>query len=77
MPPDCPDGLCKVKIQAIDNAIGHHKNDWHVLLSSTDNSRDLENALQFCEVFHIEAKVNVTPRGYEVLIRNTSVQLGK
>ena len=71
---DCPDGLCKLKIQAIDNAIGHHKNDWRVLLSSTNDTNDLSNALQFCELFRIEAKVNVTSKGCEVLIKNANYQ---
>ncbi|MGY5875485.1 MAG: hypothetical protein RTU30_07050 [Candidatus Thorarchaeota archaeon] len=70
MTPDCPDGLCKLKIQAIDNAIGHHKSKWQVLLSSTSSSNDVENALQFCEVFKMEARVSVTSEGYEVLARD-------
>ncbi len=69
MTPDCPDGLCKLKIQAIDNAIGHTKSEWQVLLSSTPDSNDVENALQFCEVFKMEARVSVTLEGYEVLTR--------
>ena len=69
MASDCPDGLCKLKIQAIDNAIGYHKSEWQVLLSSTANTNDVANALQFCEVFKMEAKVNVKSDGYEVLAR--------
>ncbi len=70
MAADCSDGLCKLKIQAIDNAIGYHKSKWHVLLSSTPSTNDVENALQFCEVFQIEARVRETPDGFEVLARD-------
>ena len=70
MASDCPDGLCKLKIQAIDNAIGYHKTKWQVLLSSTVNTNDVANALQFCEIFKMEARVNVTSDGYEVLARD-------
>ena len=71
MASDCPDGLCQLKIQAIDNAIGHHKSKWQVLLSSTENSGDVANALQFCEIFKMEAKVNVKSNGYEILVRES------
>ena len=77
MASDCPDGLCKLKIQAIDNAIGHHKKEWQVLLSSTPNSHDVAHALQFCEIFKMEAKVNVKSDGYEVLARESQFSNAK
>ena len=70
MTSDCPDGLCKLKIQAVDRAIGHHKNDWFVLLNSTKNDDDVNHALRFCEIFRLESKVRVNPDGYEVLVRD-------
>ncbi|MFW9788538.1 MAG: hypothetical protein ACFFE2_16375 [Candidatus Thorarchaeota archaeon] len=67
---DCPDGLCKIKIQAVDRAIGHHKNEWSVLLNATKNSKDVEHALRFCELFKLEPKVKVENDNYVVLFKN-------
>ncbi|MFW9963083.1 MAG: hypothetical protein ACFFCX_05955 [Candidatus Sifarchaeia archaeon] len=74
MTSDCPDGLCKQKIQAIDHAIGHHKNDWSVLLNSTRESKDVEHALRFCQIFLLESKVKIQDDGYVVLIKNELVK---
>ncbi len=70
MTSDCPDDLCKRKIQAIDRAIGHNKNVWVILLNWTNSSDDVAQALRFCEVFQLESKVSVKSNGYEVLIRD-------
>lgn len=67
---NCPDGLCKLKIQAMDNAIGHTKNEWGVILEPTRESNDVVNALRFCEVFRLEAKVRISTEGYAVLVRD-------
>jgi len=75
MTPDCPDGFCKTKIQAVDRAIGHHKNEWSVLLHYTKNSKDVEHALRFCELFRLESKVKVETDGYVVLVKNDLIRL--
>jgi hypothetical protein len=75
MTTDCPDGFCKMKIQAVDSAIGHHKNEWAVLLNSTKNSKDIEHALRFCEIFRLESKVKVEKDRYVVLVKNELIQL--
>ena len=75
MTPDCPNGLCKTKIQAVDRAIGHHKNEWSVLLNFTKNSKDVEHALRFCEIFRLEPKVKIETDGYKVLVKNELVRL--
>jgi len=67
---DCPDGYCRQKIQAIDNAIGHKKNEWSTILYGTQDYSDVSKALRFCEVFHLESKVSVTSKGYIVQYRN-------
>ncbi|MGQ4912317.1 MAG: hypothetical protein ACP6KW_09135 [Candidatus Thorarchaeota archaeon] len=67
---DCPDGTCRLKILEIDRALGHEKNEWAVLLKSSENTEDVNNALRFCEVFHLESKVKVTHEGYTVLFRS-------
>ncbi|NHI89224.1 MAG: hypothetical protein EAX87_06840 [Candidatus Thorarchaeota archaeon] len=72
---DCIDGLCKQKIQAVDRAIGHHKNEWSVLLKSTKNPKDVEHALRFCQVFHLEPKVKVVNDSYVVLVKNELLSL--
>lgn len=72
---DCPDGLCKLKIQAVDRAIGHHKNEWSVLLNSTKNSKDVEHALRFCQIFRLESKVKVHDDNYVVLVKNEIIRL--
>jgi len=74
MTSDCPDGLCKQKIQAVDRAIGHHKNEWSVLLYPTKESKDVEHALRFCEMFRIESKVKVEGDEYIVLVKNEMIQ---
>lgn len=75
MNPDCPDGLCKLKIQALDRAIGHHKNEWSVLLNSTKNSKDVEHALRFCRIFRLESKVKIQDDNYIVLVKNELIRL--
>jgi len=75
MNPDCPDGLCKIKIQAVDNAIGHHKNEWSVLLNSTKSSQDVEHALRFCRMFKLESKVKIENDNYVVLVKNDLIRL--
>jgi hypothetical protein len=67
---DCPDGYCRQKIRAVDIAIGHDKNEWTTLLYDTKNYNDVNQALRFCEVFKLEAKVSVSTEGYRVQIRN-------
>ncbi len=74
MTSDCPDGYCRQKIQAVDNAIGHKKNEWAILLPETSNYNDVTNALRFCEVFKLEAKVSVTVDGYKVQYRTDLVR---
>ncbi|MCK4565781.1 MAG: hypothetical protein KAU48_00590 [Candidatus Thorarchaeota archaeon] len=74
MTSDCPDGYCKQKIQAVDNAIGHKKNEWATLLPNTNNYDDVSNALRFCEIFKLEAKVSVTTEGYKVQYRTDLVR---
>ncbi len=73
MTSDCPDGYCKQKIQAIDNAIGHEKNEWSTILYDAKNYDDVTNALRFCEVFKLEARVRVTHDGYKVQFRNSNL----
>lgn len=75
MNPDCPDGLCKLKIQAVDRAIGHYKNEWSVLLNSTKNSKDVEQALRFCRIFRLESKVKIRDDNYVVLVKNEPIRL--
>lgn len=70
MTSECTDGLCDLKIQAIDRAIGHLKNEWLVILPWTRSQDDLAHALRFCEVFRLESKVMVKSDGYEVLARD-------
>lgn len=69
MTTDCPDGYCLQKIQAVDNAIGHTKNEWATLLHGTHSLEDVSHALRFCEVFKLEARVNITSDGYRVQFR--------
>ena len=75
MNPDCPDGFCKMKIQAVDRAIGHHKNEWSVLLNSTKNSKDVEYALRSCRSFQLESKVKIEDDNYVVLVKNELIRL--
>ena len=74
MTSDCPDGYCKQKIQAVDNAIGFKKDDWATLLHETDNYDDVIHALRFCEIFKLEAKVSVLDEGFAVKVRNEVIQ---
>ncbi|MBN2230542.1 MAG: hypothetical protein JW779_13220 [Candidatus Thorarchaeota archaeon] len=67
---DCPDGYCRRKIQAVDNAIGHMKNEWATLLDKTDKYEDVTQAMRFCEAFKLEAKINIDDEGYSVQFRN-------
>lgn len=75
MTSDCVDGLCKQKIQALDRAIGHHKNEWSVLLNSTKSDKDVEYALRFCETFHLESKVRIENDKYVVLVKDDLLRL--
>jgi hypothetical protein len=72
---ECPDDSCSKKIQAIDCAIGHDKNNWAVILEQTYDVKDVANALRFCETLQLEAKVKVTAKGYKVLIRDDLIRL--
>lgn len=74
MTSDCPDGYCKQKIQAVDNAIGYTRDDWATLLSETSDYNDVMKALRFCEIFKLEAKVSVLDEGYIVKVRNEVYQ---
>jgi hypothetical protein len=74
MTSDCPDGYCKQKIQAVDEAIGYKKDEWAVLLKETTNYDDVMHALKFCETFKLEAKVSVLDEGFAVKIRNEAFQ---
>ncbi|MFX1367679.1 MAG: hypothetical protein ACFFAY_03675 [Promethearchaeota archaeon] len=71
---NCPDDSCSKKIQAIDCAIGHDKNNWFVILDQSDDVNDVANALRFCETLKLEAKVKVTTNGYRVLIRDDLIR---
>ncbi|NHJ12895.1 MAG: hypothetical protein EAX95_04425 [Candidatus Thorarchaeota archaeon] len=71
----CSDNACNKKVRAIDSAIGYDSTSWSVILEKTDDMKDVENALRFCEVFHLEAKVRVTSEGYRVLIRDELIRL--
>jgi hypothetical protein len=75
MTSECPDGLCKLKLQAVDRAIGHQKNEWLILLPWTRNQEDVAHALRFCELFLLESKVMVKSDGYEVLARNELLKI--
>jgi hypothetical protein len=74
MTSDCPDGYCKQKIQAVDNAIGYHRDDWATLLAETSDYNDVMQALRFCEIFKLEAKVSVLDESYIVKVRNDVYQ---
>jgi len=74
MTSDCPDGYCRQKIQAVDTAIGYEKNNWATLLDETDNYDDVMQALRFCEIFKLEAKVSVLDDGFAVKVRNEVMQ---
>ena len=74
MTSDCPDGYCKEKIQAVDNAIGYKKDEWANLLQETSNYDDVMHALKFCEIFKLEAKVTVLDEGFAVKVRNDVIQ---
>jgi hypothetical protein len=74
MTSDCPDGYCKQKIQAVDKAIGYKKDEWATLLSETSEYDDVMQALRFCEIFKLEAKVTVLEEGFAVKVRNEVLQ---
>lgn len=74
MTSDCPDGYCRQKIQAVDNAISYKKNGWATLLDETNNYDDVMHALRFCEIFKLEAKVSVLDDGFTVKVRNEVFQ---
>ncbi len=74
MTQDCKDSLCKEKIRAVDQALGREEKQWHTLLNLTMDHDEVTNALRFCEVFQLEAKVKVTDAGYSVLVRNREIQ---
>lgn len=69
MTDQCIDGTCKLKLREIDRALGHGKNEWAVLLNNSDTQEDINNALRFCEIFHLESKVQEDQNGYTVLFR--------
>ena len=73
MTSDCPDGYCKKKIQAVNDALGYN-DDWSTLLEETSNHEDVMKALRFCEVFKLEAKVSVEDNKFSVKIRNESME---
>jgi hypothetical protein len=75
MTTDCPDGYCRQKIQAIDNAIGFTKNEWATLLDGKDSLNDVSKALQFCEAFKLEARVSITSEGLRVQFRHEILKL--
>ena len=70
MTSDCPDGYCKQKIQAVDDAIGYKKNEWAILLKETNDYEDVMQALRFCEIFKLEAKVSVLDEGFAVEVKS-------
>ena len=70
MTSDCPDGYCKQKIQAVDKAIGYKQDEWSILLQETNNYDEVMQALRFCEIFRLEAKVSVQDDGFAVKVRN-------
>jgi len=74
MTQDCNDDLCKEKIRAVDQALGREEKQWHTLLNLTKDHEDVTNALRFCEVFQLEANVEVTNDGYSVLVRDREIQ---
>jgi hypothetical protein len=71
----CRDGECQRTIQNIDDAIRHENNTWAILLKSSQDLKDVNLALRFCEVFRLEAKVKIDSRGLEVLARDDFIQL--
>ncbi|MFX0044608.1 MAG: hypothetical protein ACFE8Z_02050 [Candidatus Hermodarchaeota archaeon] len=74
MTQDCEDDFCKEKIRAVDQALGCEERRWHTLLNLTKNHQDVTNALRFCEVFQLEAKVKVTDDGFSVLVRDREIK---
>jgi len=74
MTSDCPDGYCKKKIQAVNDALGYKTNDWSTLLEETSEYEDVKKALRFCEVFKLEAKVCEQENGFSVKIRNDAME---
>ncbi|MFW9844439.1 MAG: hypothetical protein ACFFEV_07675 [Candidatus Thorarchaeota archaeon] len=74
MDSDCPDGYCKQKIQAVDDALGHTNSGWATLLDATSNYDDVKQALRFCETFKLEASVSVLDDGFEVKVRSDVIK---
>ena len=74
MTSDCPDGYCKQKIQAVDEALGYNNSAWAILLNETSNYEDVKQALRFCETFKLEAKVTILDEGFEVKVRSDVMQ---
>ncbi len=71
----CRDDECQCMMQNIDNAIWHEKNVWSIMLKSSQDLTDVNHALLFCELFRLEAKVNIDSRGLEVLVRDDFIRL--
>jgi len=74
MTTDCPDGYCRNKIQAVNDAIGYKADGWSTLLEETNNYEDVMKALRFCEVFKLEAMVCEQENGFTVKIRNDAMK---
>ncbi|MHA2356540.1 MAG: hypothetical protein ACXADC_15295 [Candidatus Thorarchaeota archaeon] len=75
MTSSCKDGKCYRMKQDIDDAIRHERNIWSVMLKSSQDLDDVNHALRFCEVFRLEAKVEVDSNGLEVLVRDDFIRL--
>ncbi|MFW9799517.1 MAG: hypothetical protein ACFFD9_03725 [Candidatus Thorarchaeota archaeon] len=75
MTSECPDNLYRRKMQDFDRAIGHETSQWSVLLRFTKSHEDIVNALQFREVFGLEAKVKVTSEDYAVMVRDDLIRM--
>ncbi|MFQ5832601.1 MAG: hypothetical protein ACE5H4_07855 [Candidatus Thorarchaeota archaeon] len=58
-----------------DRAIGDERSQWSFLLRFTKSHEDVANALRFCEVFRLEAKVKVTSEGYKVMVRDDLIRM--
>ncbi len=75
MTSNCRDDLCVRKMRDFDRAIGRERSQWNVLLRFTKSHEDVENALRFCEVFRLEAKVKVSSEGYAVMVRDDLIRM--
>lgn len=74
MTSDCPDGYCQKKIQAVNDAIGYKADGWSTLLEETSDYENVMNALRFCEVFKLEAKVCEQENGFCVKIKHEAME---